>query len=295
MTAPCRAESVETSLLKRLQNQQTLNFWITNRIPRNLLSRLMGRLSRIENRAFARLAIAIWQRFADDLRLEEAETREFDSIRACFTRRLKPGARPVDPDPAVLVSPCDAVVGAFGTIEAGLLLQAKGMVYRLADLVGDAGLARAHEGGVYVTLRLKSSMYHHFHAPCIGRVRRVDVFAGERYNVNPPAVRRIPGLFCINRRAVLRFDNALGALTLVPVAAILVSSMRFSFLEAAASDGEETRRIDCDATFGKGDELGWFEHGSTIIVLGGPQFGLVPEVAEERVIRMGHKLLRTRV
>jgi len=286
---------MQPALIKRLQRQESLNFWLTNRIPRNLLSRVMGRVSRIENRQFARLAIALWQRFADDLRLDEAETREFDSIRACFTRRLKPEARPVDPDPNLLVSPCDAVIGAFGTIESGQLLQAKGMVYRLADLLGDAELARAHEGGVFATLRLKSSMYHRFHAPCIGRVRRLDVIAGERYNVNPPAVRRIPGLFCINRRAVVRFDNALGLLTLVPVAAILVSSMRFSFLDPVATDGADSRRVDCNATFGKGDELGWFEHGSTLIVLGGPEFDLVPELGEGRIIRMGQPLLAHRV
>ncbi|MGB0513500.1 MAG: archaetidylserine decarboxylase [Wenzhouxiangellaceae bacterium] len=281
------------SLLQRLQNQQTLNFWLTNRVPRGVLTRLMGRFSRIRSRRMTALAIRIWRLFADDLRLHEAERREFDSLRDCFIRRLKPGVRPVDRRPRVLTSPCDAEIGALGRIEGDSALQAKGMVYRLSELVRDPTLAASHRGGWFVTLRLKSSMYHRFHAPCAGRLRWVRYIAGEVYNVNPPALARIPRLFCVNERAVLPLRSDLGRITLVPVAAILVASMRIHALPATLntrSSGPD--RIECDARFEKGDELGFFEHGSTMIVLTGPGFELSEGIESGRIIRMGQPLLR---
>lgn len=281
------------SLLQRLQNQEQLNFWLTNRIPRNLLTRWMGRFSRVENRWLTALLIRIWHLFADDLRLDESETREFVSLHACFTRKLKPGARPIDPDPDCLVSPCDAVIGAHGQIEDGQLLQAKGMVYRIEDLLADPDLAKRHRNGCYVTLRLKSSMYHRFHAPCDGRIERLDYIGGEVFNVNPPALARIPGLFCRNERAVLPLITALGPITLVPVAAVLVASMRFTFLDPAIDLRRAIpRRIDCSARFQRGDELGHFEHGSTLIVLTGPGFSLAQELQTGGIVRMGRVLLR---
>lgn len=285
------------SLLQRLQNQDQLNFWLTNRIPRNLLTRWMGRFSRIENRWLAAASIRIWRLFADDLRLEEAETREFSSLQACFTRRLKPGARPLAPDGDCLISPCDAVIGAHGIVEHGLLLQAKGMVYRLADLLRDPDLAQSHRDGCYVTLRLKSSMYHRFHAPCDGRIERLDYIGGEVFNVNPPALARIPGLFCRNERAVLRLipspATSPDAITLVPVAAVLVASMRFSFLEPELDLRRSgAGRIDCRADVRRGDELGYFEHGSTLILLTGPGFTLAGRLQSGDIIRMGRVLLR---
>ena len=297
MTSRCIRMRRSRSLLQRLQNQEQLNFWLTNRIPRNLLTRWMGRFSRIQSRRLTAVSIRIWRLFADDLRLDEAETQDFSSLQACFTRRLRSGARPLDPDPDCLISPCDAVIGAHGTVEDGLLLQAKGMVYRLAELLRDPELAAAHRDGCYVTLRLKSSMYHRFHAPCDGRIERLDYIGGERFNVNPPALARIPGLFCRNERAVLPLiasaQTSLGPVTLVPVAAILVASMRFSFLDPALDlRGSGPRRIECMATFRRGDELGHFEHGSTLILLTGPEFGLDEHLQAGDIIRMGQALLR---
>jgi phosphatidylserine decarboxylase len=282
------------ALIRRLQRQETLNFWLTNRIPRRLLTTLTGRFSRIRSRRLTRWSIRIWQLFADDLRLDEAETTDFDSVHACFTRRLKPGARPVDPDPDALTSPCDAVVGANGPIVRETLLQAKGMRYRLDELVGGKALAARHAGGSYVTLRLKSSMYHRFHAPCDGRIREIGYFSGDVLNVNPPALRRIPGLFCRNERAVVPLEtkHRLGPVTLVPVAAVLVASMRFAFLDASTQPARRGRhRIACDATVARGDELGWFEHGSTIVLLAGAGLVLAPGLADGAVVRTGRPLL----
>lgn len=280
------------SLLKFV-HQEDINFLLTNRIPRRLATRWMGWLSKIENPLVARTSIAIWRLFAD-LDLSDARQQSFKSLHACFTRALKPGARPVDADPKVLASPCDAIVGACGTVAGVELLQAKGFPYTLQDLLADPALVEAYRGGTYVTLRLTSSMYHRFHAPHDGTVERVTYISGDTWNVNPIALRRVERLFAKNERAVIRTRLAGGHLvTLVPVAAILVASIRLHFLDVVMNmNYRGAAAIDCDATFRKGDELGWFEHGSTIIVFAPPGFRLCSDVREGTPIRMGRALMR---
>jgi phosphatidylserine decarboxylase len=281
------------SLLKIL-HQEDINFLLTNRIPRRLATRWIGWLAKIENPLVARASIAIWRQFAD-LDLSDARQQSFRSLHACFTRALKPGARPIDADARVLTSPCDAIVGACGTIAGTELLQAKGFPYSLHDLLADPALVEAYRGGTYVTLRLTSSMYHRFHAPHDGTVERVTYISGDTWNVNPIALRRVERLFAKNERAVIRTRLAGSGhlVTLVPVAAILVASIRLHFLDVVMNmNYRGAAEIDCDAAFRKGDELGWFEHGSTIIVFAPPGFQLCREVGEGTPIRMGRALMR---
>jgi len=281
------------SLLKIL-HQEDINFLLTNRIPRRLATRWIGWLSKIENPLVARASIAIWRQFAD-LDLSDARQQSFKSLHACFTRALKPGTRPVDADARVLTSPCDAIVGACGTVEGTELLQAKGFPYTLHDLLADPALVEAYRDGTYVTLRLTSSMYHRFHAPHDGTVERVTYISGDTWNVNPIALKRVERLFAKNERAVIRTRLAGSGhlVTLVPVAAILVASIRLHFLDVVMNmNYRGAAAIDCDAAFTKGDELGWFEHGSTIIVFAPPGFRLVSEVREGTPIRMGRALMR---
>jgi phosphatidylserine decarboxylase len=279
------------SLLKIL-DQEDINFLLTNRIPRRLATRWMGWFAKIENPLLARASIALWRQFAD-LDLSDARQQSFRSLHACFTRALRPGARPVDADPQVLTSPCDAIVGACGAIEDTELLQAKGFPYTLHDLLADTALVEAYRGGTYVTLRLTSSMYHRFHAPHDGTVERVTYISGDTWNVNPIALKRVERLFAKNERAVIRTRLATGHLvTLVPVAAILVASIRLHFLDVVMNmNYRGAATIDCDATVRKGDELGWFEHGSTIIVFAPPGFRLCSDVREGTITRMGHALM----
>jgi phosphatidylserine decarboxylase len=151
-----------------------------------------------------------------------------------------------------------------------------------------------HRNGRYVTLRLKSSMYHRFHAPHDGRIERVTYFSGDTWNVNPVALKRIERLFCKNERAAVRMTLDGGAaITLVAVAAILVASIRIHCLDAVLNRRYRGRRVfDCDSRVRKGDELGWFEHGSTIIVFAPHEFRLCDNVTEGTVIRMGQPLMR---
>jgi phosphatidylserine decarboxylase len=282
------------SALAGLSPMEELKFLLSNRIPRRLATRLMGWFSQIESPLLARAAIGLWQRFSD-LDLSEAKEDRFSSVRACFTRELKAGARPVDGDPTVLTSPCDAIVGACGRIDEDMAIQAKGFPYSLRDLLCDSRLVDLYCDGQYVTLRLTPTMYHRFHAPFDCTVDRVTYIAGDTWNVNPAAVKRIPRLYCRNERAVIR--TALAGpghlVTLIPVAAILVAGIRLHFLEELLSmqySGE--REIPCHASFGKGEEMGWFQHGSTIIVLAPKGFARCGHVGEGTTIRMGMPLMR---
>ena len=281
------------SELGRILQQEDINFLLTNRIPRRLATRFLGWFSQIDNPIVARASIATWRLFAD-LDLSDAKQQSFRSLHACFTRELKAGARSIDADPRVLTSPCDAIVGACGALDGTQLLQAKGFPYTLQDLLVDPGLIEAYRCGQYVTLRLTSSMYHRFHAPHDGTVEHVTYISGDTFNVNPIALSRVAKLFCKNERAVIRTRLAgTGHLvTLVPVAAILVASIRLHFLDVTMNmNYRGAAEIDCDAAFRKGDELGWFEHGSTIIVFAPPGFRLCTDIREGTPIRMGRALM----
>jgi phosphatidylserine decarboxylase len=280
-------------LISKLTQQEDLNFLLTNRVPRAALTRFIGWFSKIEQPLVRDLSIACWRLFSD-LDLSEARKTDFKSLHDCFTRELRPGLRPFDPDPAVVASPCDAIIGAFGKIADAELFQIKGAPYSLLDLLGDPALVDAHRNGRFVTLRLTSSMYHRFHAPSDCRIERVTFIHGDTWNVNPIALKRVEGLFCKNQRAVLQTHLATGeALTLVPVAAILVASIRLNFLDVLLNAQTKGPVVfPCDVSVRKGDELGWFEHGSTIIVLAPEHFEFCDNVSDQARIRAGQPLLR---
>jgi phosphatidylserine decarboxylase len=249
-------------------------------------------LSKVRTPWVRDLSIAVWKMFSD-LDLSEAKKDHFDSLHDCFVRELKPGARPFDPSPQVVCSPCDAIVGACGIIENGQLLQIKGMGYTLQALLGKGALDARYRDGSYVTLRLTSSMYHRFHAPHDCTVQRVTHIQGDTWNVNPIALKRIERLFCRNERAVIetRLEPSGLPLILVPVGAILVASIRLHFLDLLLHhDYDGPNSIECSTTMHRGQEMGWFEHGSTIIVLAPSGLQLAGGVATGNQIKAGEPL-----
>ena len=283
--------------IQNILSQEDLNFLLTNRIPRNTLTRLIGWFSQIENPIVAFISIKVWK-FFSALDLSEAKSQHFKSMHACFTRELKPNARPINQNPNYLVSPCDALIGAFGQVRNGEIFQAKGFPYALNDLIPNPSLAKLHEGCEYVTLRLTSSMYHRFHAPAAMRIKKVTYISGDTWNVNPIALKRVERLFCKNERAVIECEinqsaNGLNnaTLTLVPVAAILVASIRLHCISPLLHlRYQGPNEIDCDAAVNRGEELGWFQHGSTIIVFAPKNYRLLSSIRLGDNIRMGEAL-----
>ncbi|MFZ5568203.1 MAG: archaetidylserine decarboxylase [Pseudomonadota bacterium] len=281
------------TFLHRLLQQESLNFVLTNRLPRVALTRFMGRFSKVRQPLVRDVSIALFK-FFGGLDLSEARKHRFDSLHDCFVRELKDGARPFDADPKVICSPSDGIIGGHGRIAGDELLQIKGMPYSLTELLGSAELAAQHQGGSYVTLRLRASMYHRFHAPTDCTVKRVTHIQGDMWNVNPIALKRVPQLYCRNDRAVIEATLPSGqALTLVPVGAILVASVRLHFLGLNLHhDYRGEQVIACDAPLKRGQEMGWFEHGSTIVVLAPKSLALVEGLTTGTEVRAGQALLR---
>jgi phosphatidylserine decarboxylase len=282
------------SFIAKAVQQEDLNFLLTNRIPRRLATNFMGWFSQIEQPLVRDVSIRLWRLFCD-LDLSEAKKPRFRSMHDCFIRELKDGARPIDTDPSVLVSPCDAIIGACGTLNGTEVMQIKGFPYSLQDLLGDCDLVEFFRNGRYVTLRLTAGMYHRFHAPHDCRVEQVTYISGDTWNVNPIALKRIEKLFCKNERAVLRTTLTKGGqrIALVPVAAILVASIKLAFLDVPFNRGQSGPNVmSCDAPFNKGEEMGWFQHGSTIIVFAPDGFTLSGNVREGTIIHMGQPLMQ---
>jgi phosphatidylserine decarboxylase len=278
----------------RVLAQEDINFLLTNRIPRRFATQFMGWFSRVEHPFVRDVSIGIWRLFAD-LDLREARKTQFKSLHDCFIRELQQGARPIDSRAELMVSPCDAIVGACGAIAGTKVYQAKGFPYGLDDLLGDEDWVEIYRDGCYATLRLTSAMYHRFHAPHDCRVAQVIYMSGDTWNVNPIALKRIERLFCKNERAIIptRLTVNGARVTLVAVAAILVASIRLCCVEGSlALRRRGANVIACNSHFHKGEEMGWFEHGSTVLVFAPKGFHLCENVREGAPIRMGEPLMR---
>jgi phosphatidylserine decarboxylase len=276
--------------------QEDLNFLLTNRIPRITLTRFMGWWSQIRHPWVVSASLAVWRWFSD-LDLSEAKLKHFSSVHECFTRELLPGSRAVHPDTAAFTSPCDAIIGAWGDIQAGQVFQAKGFPYKLKDLLGDSEQC-SHwssllEGGKFLTLRLTSSMYHRFHAPHDVSLEHVTYFSGDTWNVNPIALTRVEKLFCKNERAALHMRLSDGRpFLMVPVAAVLVASMRLHAVDVLLNlRYRGPNEIRCDARYAKGQEMGWFEHGSTILLFVPPGLNWAEGIESGVRVKMGQTLL----
>lgn len=249
-------------------------------LPKNAMSRAVGWLAsralppplqRFEIRLFARIAGVNLAEARDDV-------RDFATLQQFFTRALVPGARPIEGDERVLVSPCDGAWGEAGRVRSGTILQVKGRPYRVAELLGDARLAEAYEGGCYATFYLSPRDYHRFHTPAAGRITRIDYHPGALWPVNDLGLKGIDRLFARNERiaallepsALHEGDRAPG-IAMVAVGATNVGSVRLTFAEMRTNvAGAPPERRDFGARapfFARGEEWGHFEFGSTIVLL----------------------------
>ena len=290
-TAPAATET--TGGIGRRTLSDELNFLLTNRIPRRLATRFMGWFSKLPTGPLTRVIIMVWRAFCPDLDLSDSRLSRFRCLHDCFIRELRPGARPVDETADVVTSPVDAIVGAHGRVDGTRVFQAKGFPYSLRDLFGDDEPVARYASGTYVTLRLKASFYHRFHAPCDAVLRRVVYRSGDTWNVNPIALRRVQALFTKNERAIVELDVGHGqSLALVAVAAILVASIRLHCLGPGGSVRQLAGHVSTpDVRVRKGEELGWFEHGSTMLVFAPADFQLAPGLHDGQLVRVGRPLL----
>jgi phosphatidylserine decarboxylase len=265
-------------------------------MPKHGMSRLAGRLA---NRSLPRaLRGPVLRGFARifGATIEEAELPlvEYASINAFFTRQLKPGLRPIEPD--AIVSPVDGAVGACGPVVDDVLVQAKGRNYSLAALLGDDTLARSMDGGTFATLYLAPKDYHRIHVPIDGDIVSATYIPGELWPVNVYAVMHVADLFAVNERIVVTIRARLGGtMAVVLVGATMVGTTRVAFddLHTNARRREVQRRsYDPPHAVRAGGPLGHFEFGSTVIVVCGREVGALDPLAIGETVRMGRRMGR---
>lgn len=274
-------------------------------LPKNAISRLAGRV--VSWRWPFGLGPRLVGAFARAVGADLAEAREplesFDSVQSFFVRALRDGARPIDAKPDSFVSPCDGAWGASGRIESGMLLQVKGSPYALADLLASPERAKLYEGGQFATLYLSPRDYHRFHTPFDAEVDRVDYVPGRLWPVNRIGLEGVPGLFTENERLCVHLSlrdgtglrgSGAGQLCLVAVGATMVGKTKlvFSKLETNVPGGARTACVyqHGEVRLARGEELGRFEFGSTIVLLVAPG-PISLELRESgRPVRMGERI-----
>jgi phosphatidylserine decarboxylase len=237
-------------------------------LPRAGVSRAAGWLADHSwSRPLGKAVVGLYSR-AYDVRLEDcAEQDGWTSFDHFFTRALREGARPVERDPRCIVSPADGRLESPGRVDAESTFFVKGRPYRVEELVGDSEEARRYVGGGGCVVYLSPRDYHRVHAPCDGTIARVRSMPGDYYPVNSIGLEHVPNLFARNRRVAIAIDtpksSGLGRVTVVMVAAMVVG--RITVTGVPSRDvplGDHFPRI----SLARGDELGMFHLGSTVVL-----------------------------
>jgi phosphatidylserine decarboxylase len=269
-------------------------------LPQHLLSRGMHALARSRRKPVRNLLIRTVLRAYPQIDMHEALQPDpwcYESFNAFFTRELRPGARPVADEPRVAVSPVDGTVSQLGRTDAGKLIQAKGMDYTCDRLLADTATAARYVGGSFACLYLAPYNYHRIHMPLDGVLRATRYVPGHLYSVNASTARTVPELFARNERVVCDFDTPLGPMCLVLVGALFVGSVETVFageINPPRGRRGQVRAIETGVgrRFARGEELGRFNMGSTVIVLFGEPAAFVPRVEPGEPVRMGQPLAR---
>ncbi len=274
--------------------------------PHHLLCALMRRATRIRFRPFKNWQIRWFiRRYGVDM--SEAalpDSAQYTDFNSFFTRALRPGLRPVDDAGDALISPADGSVGHFGRARGDSLIQAKGHEYSLARLMGATGRESAEfEGGYFLTIYLAPGNYHRVHMPLGGALRRTLHVPGRLFSVGTAATRGIPNLFARNERVVSVFDHERGPFALVMVGALFVGGIQQVWEDhpAALPHGRDTASGDGRTRGGaacldKGEEMGRFNMGSTVVALFPSSFRLewTPGLRPGQAIRFGERIATLR-
>ncbi len=267
-------------------------------IPQHTLSLFMYRLTRCEVVWFKNVFIRFITRQYKVNMAEAAETdlATYPSFNAFFTRLLKEGVRPIaDND---IVSPVDGVVSQAGPIVSGQIVQAKGQDYSVLSLLGgDDALTAEFVGGQFATIYLSPKDYHRIHMPVTGKLRKMRYVPGDLFSVSPRTARTVPDLFARNERVVVTFDTELGPMVMVLVGAIFVGSMATVWSgQITPGYGKAVRQWTYDDAeammIEKGQEMGRFNMGSTVVLLFGEQaVTFNDQIVAEMPIQLGHGMV----
>jgi phosphatidylserine decarboxylase len=270
-------------------------------LPKHLLSRTMHRLARSTNPGLRRALIRALLRaypMIDPREAAEPDPFAYPSFNAFFTRALRPGARPLEGDARDLACPVDGTLSQSGSVSAGRLLQAKNRHYSAAALLADEAAGRRYEGGGFACIYLAPYDYHRIHMPLAGRLTAARYVPGRLYSVNAATARAVDALYARNERVVCEFDTEVGPLAMVLVGALFVGSIETVFcgeVNPPARRGGGVRELSAGlgTALGRGEELGRFNMGSTVVVLlGNPSVRFPQGLQPGGQLRLGQVLAR---
>ncbi len=267
-------------------------------LPHHWLSGMMSRLTHCRlpwfKNAFIKLIVRLY-----GVNLAEAKSQNLDdyaSFNDFFTRELKPGTRPIDPAIDAVVSPADGVVSQADDINGDRIIQAKGMDFSAIDLLGgDEKRADPFKNGVFTTIYLSPKDYHRLHMPLTGTLTEMVHIPGRLFSVNAATAESVPGLFARNERVACFFETEAGPMALVLVGAIFVSSVETVWhgvvTPPTASSVRHWQYPDNNIILRKGEEMGRFNMGSTIIVLfGKDKVAWEKDLTAGKPVRLGEKI-----
>jgi phosphatidylserine decarboxylase len=269
-------------------------------VPQKALTRLIYAATRWRWRPWKNLLIRSLSRLyaIDVAEAASGDAADYPNFNAFFTRALKPGARSADPDPRALLMPADGRISQLGDIDDGVLLQAKGHHFQVAELLADPALAEPFRDGCFATVYLSPRDYHRIHMPLAGRLRETLHVPGQLFSVSPGTVASVPKVFARNERLVCLFDTEHG-----PVAVVLVGAMLVSGVETVWGGVEippyaktivrrDFRQVRPAVDLPRFAELGRFNMGSTVILLMPKGFSVDSGLGPESNVRVGQRLGR---
>ena len=245
--------------------------WFQYLLPQHALSRLVLRATRLRTPWFKNLLLRGFLRLYTIDMSDAAQTDplSFASFNEFFTRSLKPDARPIAADSRSIACPVDGTVSEAGRIDGDRLLQAKGRYFTLSELLAARAWAEDFDGGCFATLYLAPYNYHRVHMPLRGQLRETVFVPGRLFSVNAATAAVVPRLFARNERVLTLFDTAFGQVAVIMVGALNVGSI--STVWAADITPAARRAVTTlppsDVALDKGQELGRFNMGSTVILL----------------------------
>ncbi|MCS5552801.1 MAG: archaetidylserine decarboxylase [SAR324 cluster bacterium] len=268
--------------------------WI---LPRNSFNRLCGLVADAQlPRFLLTLLIRLFSwKYGVNLKEASKQVSEYRNFNEFFTRKLLPDARTLDPDTEAVLSPVDGILGESGFINNGVLIQAKGLEYRLADLLKDPERTKFYDGGVFITIYLAPYNYHRIHSMVTGEVREFFYIPGDLWTVSPLGVHHVPGLFARNERLITYFKTEKGECALVKIGATVVGRIRVVYHDITSNrPGAAFQKIVLTSPFRveRGDEVGLFELGSTVICLFPPGQIELNELKIEQEILLGQAIGR---
>jgi len=267
-------------------------------LPQHILSRVIGVLAESEVE-WIKNPLIRWFSKKYNVNMDEAlesEATNFSNFNNFFTRELKPGAREIDSEETSIVSPADGVISQFGAIDSGVMIQAKGQDFTVKQILAcDAELADRFNGGQFATVYLSPSDYHRVHMLCDGRLKQMTFIPGKLFSVNNATTKHVPELFAKNERVVALFDTPEGMVAMVLVGAMIVASIETVWAGEIAPLRQRLQHYhysdDRNLDFKKGDEMGRFKLGSTVVMLSeNPNWSWESMLKAGDKVKMGQKL-----